>query len=60
MEKNKIYYYYGYKIERVYHYVDAYQHYDYIVDWDGEKETYPSLKAAKNAVRTGLGMKPLK
>ena len=46
----KTYYSYGYKIVRKYHYVDAHQHYDYIVKVTGTKETFPSLAQAKKYI----------
>ena len=38
----KTYYSYGYKIVRKYHYVDAHQHYDYIVKVTDKEETFTS------------------
>jgi hypothetical protein len=46
----KTYIHYGYKIVRKYHYVDAHQHYDYIVNVTGTDKTFTSLKAAKQYV----------
>jgi hypothetical protein len=48
--EDKVYMNYGYKIVRKYHYVDAHQHYDYIVDMDGKKKTFSSLKQAKQYI----------
>jgi len=48
--EDKVYMNYGYKIVRKYHYVDAHQHYDYIVDMDGKKKVFTSLKQAKQYI----------
>ncbi len=48
--EDKVYIHYGYKIVRKYHYVDAHQHYDYIVDMDGKKKVFTSLKQAKQHI----------
>lgn len=50
MEADKIYTNYGYKIVRRYHYVDAHQHYDYIVNMTGKDEVFSSLAAAKKHI----------
>ncbi len=52
--ESKTYIHYGYKIVRKYHYVDAHQHYDYIVNVTGTDETFTSLKAAKQYVSDEL------
>ena len=57
MSKNKSYFLYGYTIERKPHYVDAYQHYIYLVDLDGNKVECKSLNEAKDAIRKHLGVK---
>lgn len=46
----KTYVHYGYEIVRKYHYVDAHQHYDYIVKVTGEKKTFTSLVNAKKYI----------
>lgn len=46
----KTYVHYGYEIVRKYHYVDAHQHYDYIVNVTGEKKTFTSLANAKKYI----------
>lgn len=46
----KTYVHYGYEIIRKYHYVDAHQHYDYIVNVTGEKKTFTSLANAKKYI----------
>ena len=48
--EDKVYMSYGYKIVRKYHYVDAHQHYDYIVDMEGKKKVFTSLKQAKQYI----------
>ena len=48
--EDKVYMNYGYKIVRKYHYVDAHQHYDYIVDMEGKKKVFTSLKQAKQYI----------
>lgn len=48
--EEKIYTNYGYKIVRKNHYVDAYQHYDYIVEMNGKKKVFTSLKQAKKYI----------
>lgn len=46
----KIYMNYGYKIVRKYHYVDAHQHYDYIVKMEGKEKIFSSLAHAKKYI----------
>ena len=46
----KTYVHYGYEIVRKYHYVDAHQHYDYIVKVTDEKKTFTSLANAKKYI----------
>lgn len=48
--EDKVYMNYGYQIVRKYHYVDAHQHYDYIVDMEGKKKVFTSLKQAKQYI----------
>lgn len=50
----KTYYSYGYKIVRRYHYVDAHQHYDYIVKVTDKEETFTSLANAKKYISNML------
>lgn len=57
MSENKTYFLYGYTIKRKPHYVNAYQHYIYLVDLDGNKVECESLNGAKNAIRKHLGIK---
>jgi hypothetical protein len=52
--EEKVYMNYGYKIVRKYHYVDAHQHYDYIVNMEGEEKTFTSLAAAKRYISDAL------
>lgn len=50
MDTDKIIFHYGYKIVRRRHYVDAHQHYDYIVNITGKDEVFTSLAAAKKHI----------
>lgn len=46
----KTYVHLGYLITRRYHYVDAHQHYDYIVNVEGKNIIFPSLAKAKKYI----------
>ena len=57
MSEIKTYFLYGYTIKRKPYYVDAYQHYIYLVDLDGNTVECKSLNDAKDAIRKHLGLK---
>lgn len=48
--ETKTYIHYGYNIVRKNHYVNAHQHYEYIVNVTGEDKTFPSLAMAKKYI----------